>query len=497
MQATLGIDIGTSAVKVVVVGGDGSVRARASRPYPTQTPASGFVEQSAEDWWAATCAACRDALGQAEGAAIAGVGLSGQLNGFVLLDANDRLVGDAIIWLDTRAVAEAQDLDRRFGELLRQRAATELSAIAVLSKLAWLAKHEPDRLARTRRVLLVKDFILWKLTGVAATDSSDGSATGMMDVETAVWIGELADAAGFDPKILPAILPSCAIAGTATEDASDATGIAFGTPVVPGGGDVAALAVGCGVVERGVLGVTLGTAGHVVLSEAGLPAARTHRGFWHISHAEPGLSIWLGLVMSGGLSLAWLHRLLSSWRDTPLKFEDMVAFSAEVPPGARGLAFAPFLEGAATPYSAPEARAAFSGLSSSHGAAEMVVAVMEGVAFNVRQSVELFETLGGQVDEIRVAEGGARVDRWCQILADVLQRPLVRIEELDASSVGAALMAQVGLGAGTLADVVARTVAFGQRFEPDPCRAPAYAEAYQRYLDLAGHTVGIPPPPTA
>ncbi|MBB3931750.1 xylulokinase [Kaistia hirudinis] len=483
--ATLGIDVGTSAVKVVAVGGDGRVLARASRPYPMTSPAPGFVEQDPEDWWRGTLAAIREIVAAIGAERIAGIGLSGQLNGVVLLDGDNRVLRPAIIWLDTRGAAQATELAARHGALLRERAATDLTGIAVLAKLAWLAKAEPEHLAATRRILLVKDYILHRLTGAIATDPSDASATGMMDARTHAWIGELADAAGFDAGLLPPIAPSLAVAGHLGAEAAAATGLPSGLPVAPGGGDVAALAVGCGVVEPGVLGVTLGTAGHVVLAEDGLPRSGMEPGFWLLPHADPARSIWLGLVMSGGLSLAWLHRTLSLNGRLPLAFEAMTALADDVPAGARGVTFLPFLEGSATPVPRAGARGAFHGLASSHGAGEMVQAVMEGVAFNVKDCTRLFERLGGHIAEVRVAEGGARVDAWCAIIADVLERPVTRIEELDASSVGAALMAQVAIGAGSLDAVVRRTVATSRRFDPRPERIAASRAAYERYRRLA------------
>lgn len=482
-QATIGIDIGTSAVKVAVVGLDGAVLAEASRPYPTHAPHPGWAEQSPEDWWSAACVGVREATG-AGGAQIVGVGLSGQLNGIVLLDAENVVLGDAMIWLDIRATEEAGALKREFGTLLRERAATDLTPIAVLAKFAWLARHEAARLGRARRALLVKDYLLWRLTGVMATDPSDAASTGMMDVNTVAWIPELCAAAGIDPAMLPRIVPSMTVAGRLTAEAAAATGLAEGLPVVPGAGDVAALAVGCGVFEEGVLGVTLGTAGHVVLAVDATARFESEGGIWRIAHADPTRAIWLGLVMSGGLSLSWLHRVLSA-AAPGLVFEAMAALAEGVSPGARGVSFVPFLEGSATPHGEPEARGVFGGLSSSTSAGEMVQAVMEGVAFNVLQCVELFEARGAAITEVRLAEGGARIDRWCQILADVLQRPIVRLSHLNTSSLGAALMAQVGVMSARLPELTAGLAAGGRRFLPDPARRRAYADAYHRYLDHA------------
>lgn len=477
--ATVGIDIGTSAVKVAVVSLDGVVLAEASRPYPTRTPHPGWVEQSPDDWWLATCEALREVAGAGD-FELVGAGLSGQLNGVVLLDQDDNVLGDAIIWLDTRAAAEAEEMNQRFAEILRSQAATDLSAIAVLAKLTWLARHDAGRLERTRHVLLVKDYLLWRLTGTIATDPSDAASTGMMDVCTLEWIPELCAGAGFDPAILPPIVPSMAVAGRVTASTAEATGLPVELPVVPGGGDVAALAVGCGVAEPGVLGVTLGTAGHVVLAVDAAAPFESSAGLWRVAHADPTRAIWLGLVMSGGLSLAWLHRTLRAGAPD-FTFEDMTTLSETAPAGARGVTFVPFLEGSATPHGEPRARGAFVGLSSSSSAAEMIQAVMEGVAFNVLQCIELFEARGATITEVRMAEGGARVDRWCQVMADVLQRPIVRLGHLNASSLGAALMAQVGVTKRSLSELSAGLTASGNRFTPNASLRSIYSEAYHRF----------------
>jgi len=478
-RATIGIDVGTSAVKVAVVSLEGFILAEASRSYPTHTPHPGWVEQTPEDWWVAACAAIPEATGSVD-AEIIGAGLSGQLNGLVLIDEHDQVLGDAIIWLDTRAAAEAEALTQRFASGLRDRAATDLSAIAVLVKLAWLARHDAARLSRARNVLLVKDYLLWRLTGVIATDPSDAASTGMMDIRTLDWIPEFCAGAGFDPAILPPILSSTAVAGHVTSAAAAATGLPAGLPIVPGGGDVAALAVGCGVARTGILGITLGTAGHVVLAVDAAAPFEVSAGLWRVVHPDPARAIWLGLVMSGGLSLAWLHRLLGAGAPD-FAFEAMTALADTVPAGSRGVSFVPFLEGSATPHGEPAARGSFSGLSSSTGAGEIVQAVMEGVAFNVLQCVEMFEARGVEITEVRMAEGGARVDRWCQIMADVLQRPIVRLAHLNASSLGAALMAQVALTHRSLDELTAGLAAGGTRFSPRHETQSAYADAYRRY----------------
>lgn len=482
--ATLGIDVGTSAVKVALVDADGRAVAEASTGYPTHAPRPGWIEQDPHDWWRATVTATAACLARAPDATVEGVGLSGQLNGVVLLDAAGEPLGNALIWLDTRAAAEAEELAARFGDVLRDRAETTLGPIAVLAKLAWLSRHQPERLAAARRILFVKDYILFRLTGAVATDPSDACSAGMMDHRTLDWIPELARAAGFEPVLLPPIRPATAVGGHVLPAAAEQTSLPEGTPVVVGGGDVAALAVGCGVVAPGVLGITLGTAGHVVLAGERTPGRSPRRGLWQIVHADPSLSIRLGLVMSGGLSLSWLHRLLDIG-PTPLDFAAMTALAGDIAPGADGVVFLPFLEGVATPYANPAMRGRFAGLSSSHRAGHLVQAVMEGVGFNIRQCVDLIEAGGDAVREVRLAEGGARVDRWCGIIADILARPIARLAQLDTSSLGAALMAQSGVWRRPLARLAAARQGVDRVFEPDPERIRAYAAAFSRYEEQA------------
>jgi xylulokinase len=480
-SAFLGIDLGTSAVKVLALSEDGKVLAKAKRSYPTATPEIGWSEQSPESWWTATTEATREIAAQLGGTSIGGVGLSGQLNGFVLLDEGDRLLQEAIIWLDRRATAETEGLAREQGATIEAVSGNRVSAISVMSKLLWMNRHRPEVLAKTKRLLLAKDYILWRLTGAHATDPSDASATNLMDLKSWQWSAELCKAVGINPRLLPGILPSTTVAGRVTRFAGAETGIPKNVPIVAGGGDVATLATGCGVISDGVLGVTLGTAGHVVISSSRqLP--RSGNGLWQIPHMIEDRIIWLGLIMAGGLSLSWLYRVMSLEQST-MSFEDFVALANTVAPRASGLIFLPFLEGAATPYERPNARASFIGLTSSHGAGEMIRAVMEGVAFNLRQCVELFEEMGVSVSEVRLAEGGSRVSLWCQIIADVLGKPVDLIEESDTSALGAAVAAQSGVTNRPLLDVAKHAVRIGRRYEPNP--ETDYDPLYRKYCEVA------------
>lgn len=480
MKASLGIDIGTSAVKVLLLGLDGVVLAECAAPYATARPHSGWAEQVPDDWWQTTRSAIAELQADVPGADAVAIGLTGQLNGFVLLDEADAPLGDAPIWLDTRATAETAEIVAAHADLLLQRGVTRLSPIAVLPKLLWLARHEPERLGAARSLLLVKDYITWKLTGVKTTDPSDAASTGLYDFRTGDWNAQLLAALGLNAALLPPIGPSVGIVGTVTQEAVAQTGLAQGTAVVRGAGDVTALAVGTGAIDNGILGITLGTAGHVVIGQDAGKRPDLDRELWCLPHAVPDRLAWLGLVMSGGLSLSWMHQMFASTGHV-LGYDDLEALAAAVPPGANGVTFLPFLEGAATPYGEPRMRGTFNGLSPASGAGHLLRATMEGVAFNVRQCVEAFRASGAEINRVHLAEGGARVGLWCQITADVLNLPVRRLNTLNTSTLGAAMIALVATGHAAYDDLLAPQMKAGQLYAPNAANVPVYAAAYVRY----------------
>ncbi|MDN2566960.1 FGGY family carbohydrate kinase [Aquibium sp. A9E412] len=473
----LGIDLGTSAVKVLVHDAAGAVLAKTQRGYPTRAVRPGWAEQAPSDWWRETAAAVAEAV-RAAGAEIVSVGLSGQLNGFVLLDGAGAPLGDAIIWLDLRAADEAGRLAAGAQPPFEAATGNELSAIAVLPKLAWLQARDPALLARAHRIALAKDYILLRLTGVLATDPSDAASTAMTPRGGRAWAPELCALAPVEPALLPPILPSAAVAGQVSPAAAAETGLAAGTPVATGAGDVAALAVGCGIVRPGRTAITLGTAGHVVAEVAGEPARR--RGLWRIPHAVPGRELWLGLIMSGGLSLRWLRDVLGAGAPPP-DYAVLDRLAGATPAGSEGVTFLPFLEGAATPHNWPDAHGMLFGLASSHGSGHVVRAVLEGVAFNARECIEALAEAGVESGEIRLAEGGARSPVWCQVLADALDRPVRLIGDGDTSAAGAAILGRAALAGGDVAAIAEQVVQVDRVFEPQAAAVAALDEAYARY----------------
>jgi xylulokinase len=463
MTALVGLDVGTTGVKAVAISPDGAVLARAERRYDLSTPQPGWAEQDPDDWWRATEGAL-EALDVPE---IAGIGLTGQMHGLVALDEHERVLRPAILWNDQRTAAECAELEDRVG-LERLIALTGNRALAGFTapKLLWLARHEPDVYARIRHVLLPKDYVRLRLTGERATDVSDASGTLLYDVAGRRWSEEVLAELDLDLDRLPRAFESTVETGRTRGR----------VPVAAGAGDQAAGALGVGVQAPGTVSVVLGTSGVVfaVLPEfATDPEARAHT----FCHAVPGRWHAMGVMLSAGGSLRWL-------RDAVVgeAYEELVFEAGRWPPGVEGLLFAPYLAGERTPHADPGARAAFTGLSLRHDVGALVRAVLEGVAFGLRDSLELLRELGAEPEVGRVSGGGARSGLWLQIVASVLRLPLERTAVEEGAAFGAALLG--GVAAGAFADVeeaVERCVRVRDTIEPEADWADAYDESYARF----------------
>ena len=463
----VGLDVGTSGVKAVAVSPAGEVVARAEEEYPLSTPAPGWAEQDPDDWWRASEAALA-AVG-AENAA--GIGLSGQMHGLVALDGESEVIRPAILWNDQRTSAECEEIERRIGverliRLTGNRALTGFTA----PKLLWLREHEPDAYARIRHVLLPKDYVRLRLTGEHATDVADASGTLLFDVAERRWSADVLDALEIPAEWLPEALESPEVSGRT----------ANGTPVAAGAGDQAAGALGVGVDGPGPLSVVLGTSGVVF---AALPAyepepeARLHV----FCHAVPGSWHAMGVMLSAAGSLRWFRDAFAP--GTP--YDELVAAAAGVEPGAEGVLFLPYLSGERTPHADPYARAAFTGLGLEHGRPALVRAVLEGVAYGLRDSLELLQDLGVRAEIGRASGGGARSRLWLQIVGSVLGLPLELTAAEEGAAFGAALLG--GVAAGAFADVheaVEACVRPRERIEPGEGWQRAYEAGYPRYRAL-------------
>jgi xylulokinase len=465
----VGIDVGTSGVKALAIDDAGTVLASAEVGYPLSSLHPGWSEQDPLDWWDATEAALsqlRAAVGEPSG-----IGLSGQMHGLVALDSGGEVLRPAILWNDQRTARECAEIEQTIGlerliALTGNRALTGFTA----PKLLWLRTHEPDVYARVASILLPKDYVRLRLCGERATDVSDASGMLLLDVAGRRWSDEVLDALRLERSWLPEVLESPVVSGETPE----------GIPVAAGGGDQAAGAVGVGVDRAGPVSVALGTSGVVfaALDEfAADPQARVHA----FCHAVPGAWHAMGVMLSAAGSLRWL-------RDTAapgVSYDELMATAAQWPAGVEGLLFLPYLVGERTPHADPDARGAFAGLSVRHDRGALVRAVLEGVAFGLRDALDLICELGGRPAYGRASGGGARSELWLQIVASALELPLERVAVDEGAAFGAAILG--GVAAGMWPDVngaVAATVRPRERIEPVPEWVEVYRERRERYRAL-------------
>jgi len=444
----VGLDVGTTGVKAVMISPDGEVLGRAEEEYPLSIPQPGWAEQDPEDWWRAV-----ERIGW-EGP----VGLSGQMHGLVLLDAAGEELRPAILWNDQRTGAECAEIEQTIGlerliELTGNRALPGFTA----PKLLWVRKHEPEVWARVAHVLLPKDYVRFRLTGEHAIDAAEASGTLLFDVANRRWSGEVCEALGIPVEWLPPVCESTEIGGA---------------------GDQQAGALGVGVVEPGPLSVVLGTSGVVFAALDGYradPQARVHV----FCHAVPDTWEAMGVMLSAAGSLRWLRDVVGG------TYDELVAEAARWPAGTEGLTFLPYLQGERTPYADPSARAMFEGLSLRHDRGGLVRSVLEGVAYGLRDSLELLRGLGVEPTVARVSGGGARSELWLRIVASVLGLPLERTAVEEGAAFGAALLG--GVAAGVFADAreaVAACVRVRDTVEPDPEWQRVYEDGYARFRSL-------------
>ncbi len=471
MSVLVGIDVGTTATKGIAIDPDGTVLARAEAEYALSTPKPGWAEQDPEDWWHATESVLQKL--KQEAGEPKGIGLSGQMHGLVALDESNRVLRPAILWNDQRTQAECDEIEQTVGldrliELTGNRALTGFTA----PKILWLRHHEPDTYARIKHIALPKDYVRLKLTGEHATDVSDASGTLLLDVAKRRWSDEVLTALNVDRDWLPEALESPALSGHTKT----------GVPVAAGAGDQAAGALGVGVDRPGPLSIALGTSGVVFAALkqfAADPQARVHA----FCHAVPQAWHAMGVMLSAAGSLTWLHNVAAP--DT--SYDELLAMADAWPAGTENLIFLPYLAGERTPHADPDARGAFAGLSLRHDRGALTRAVLEGVAFGLRDSLDLIDELGEKKPELgRISGGGARSDLWAKITASVLELPLQRVAVDEGAAFGAAILG--GVAAGVWPSVqhgVAATVRpKGERIEPDPEWVEIYKEQRPKFQAL-------------
>lgn len=442
-----------------------------------------WAEQDPDDWWRASRLAIQGVLQQADvdGSAIAGIGLSGQMHGLVLLNEHHDVIRPALIWCDQRSQRQVDFINASLGaeNVLRLIANPVLTGFT-LPKLLWVRDNEPKSFEAVRKVLLPKDYVRFKLTGEFATDVSDASGTALFDVPNRTWSREMVNGLGLDEEILPHTYESSEVAGTVSGWASEATGLKAGTPVVAGAGDQAASAIGNGIVEAGTVSCTIGTSGVVFayLNEAAHdPEGRVHT----FCHAIPGVWHVMGVTQGAGLSFQWFRNRFAP--DTA--YDDLTAEAARSPAGADGLFWIPYLMGERTPHLDANARAAWVGLTAKHERRDLVRAILEGVCYSQKDGLEIVAGLGARPTLVRLSGGGAKSPLWHQMFADVFDRPVATLESQEGSAYGAALLALVGTGEyGSAIEVCRVAVKEAARKEPQPEAVEFYEKRYQLYRSL-------------
>lgn len=483
MSYLLGIDLGTTGVKVIAMDTAGKTAGEATEEYPLLTPRPGWAEQNPSEWWEAVKKSVRKMLRTSgiNPSGIKGIGLTGQMHGAVFLDKNNSVIHPAILWCDQRTVKECAEIIERAGE----ERIFEITANPVLTgfqapKILWLRKNFPSLYARVSKVLLPKDYIRFLLTGVFATDVSDASGTSLLDVGKRRWSGEILGKLGIPEDFLPECFESVEITGKITGKAAEETGLKKGTPVAAGAGDQAAGGIGSGVVEKGLISVSLGTSG-VVFGHSEKVFADREKRLHAFCHAVPGKWHLMGVMLSAGGSFRWL-------RDNLLMepYEAMAGMAKTVPEGSEGLIFLPYLAGERCPHPDPNARGIFFGLSLKHSREHIARAVMEGILFGLKDILNIMKASGiSPCRKLRVSGGGARSDFWCAMMADIFNARIARLSSGEGPSYGAAIIAGIGTGIYSDAASACRLLVKEKDvFVPEEKRAAVYEKFYGLYKNL-------------
>jgi len=492
MSYLIGIDVGTTGVKCIIADEEGEIKSSRTVEYPLSTPRSGWAEQNPGDWWKATVSAISASLKEAElrGEDIGGVGLTGQMHGSVFLDDKQEVIRPAILWCDQRTAREVEEIHNIFGEkefiqLTGNPALTGFTA----PKILWLKKQEPQSYAKVKKILLPKDYIRFKLTGGFATDVSDASGTSLFEVKKRKWSEEVLSKLEIDKDFLAEVYESSQVTGKINQKTAQLTGLKAGIPVVAGGGDQAASAISCGIIKGGVVSVTLGTSGVIFASTDKMeldPQGRLHS----FCHAVENKWHLMGVMLSAGGSLRWFRDTLGEQEKEEAKrkridpYEIMDQEASSVEPGSEGLIFLPYLSGERTPHADPYAKGVFFGLSLKHAKSHLIRAVLEGVGFGLKDSLELMKSLGMKIKEIRVVGGGARSGLWRKVLASQFEFPLTILKIEAGAAYGALLLAGVGCGVFSDIEEIDQIIKVKGVENPDKKQSKAYRDLYPRFKEL-------------
>lgn len=490
-SVVLGIDVGTTGVRTLAVAPGGQILAAATAEYPMFSPHVGWAEQEPEHWWQAVVTTVRAAVQQLEAPHVAAIGLSGQMHGAVFLDRTGVPIRPAPLWCDQRTANECDELTAAVGAG-RLQAITGNPALTGFQapKILWLRNHEPKRYERVAHVLLPKDYIRYRLSGDWATDASDAAGTLLLDIHTRDWSAEILDRLEIPREWMPMVHEGPETTGSLSAEAATVLGLPPGIPIVAGGGDNAAAAVGAGAIRPGTATSSIGTSG--VISAHSDRAVDDPRGRIHVfCHAVPGAYQLLYVTLAAGGSMRWFRDtlgadLLTAAEEAGIDPYDLITREAEsVPPGAGGLLFLPYLMGERSPHVDPRARGGFVGLTARHGRENMARAVMEGVVYSLRQGLELMQDLGIDFNQVLAVGGGARSRLWRELQADIFEVPVAQPSTTEGPAYGAALLAAVGAGwYGSVYEACDEAVGSVDVIPPSERNRSTYRKAYEIYCSL-------------
>ena len=488
MPLFLGLDIGTSGAKAIVCDGDGQIVAMALAEYPISSPQPLWSEQHPSDWWQGAQSAIRDVVSAVDASQIMGIGLTGQMHGSVFLDADNQVIRPALLWNDQRTAAECAEINQRIGtqrliEIAGNPALTGFQA----PKILWVRNHESANFARIAHIMLPKDYIRLLLSGVYATDAADAAGTLLIDLTSRDYSDEILAALEIKREWLPTVYEGPSITSHLKADVAATLGLTAGIPIIAGGGDNAAAAIGTGIIKSGVVNSSIGTSGVVFAHSDSIaldPQGRLHT----FCHSVPGAWHMMAVTLSAGGAFGWLRNTLRQTGASDLSYDDLTAAAANVPAGAEGLIFLPYLSGERTPHLDPLARGAFVGLTTRHGIGHMARAVMEGVTFSLRDGIEIMRELGVPTTDVRATGGGGKSPLWRQMQANIYNAPVSTLAAEEGPAYGAALLA--GVGTGHFADVndaVSRCVRVVATTQPDPAMVAKYDQIYAIYRTMYSH----------
>lgn len=485
MDYLLGLDIGTSGVKALLISVEGKIISSKTESYPLATPHSGWAEQSPYDWWEATVKVIEEVVSSTPigSTQIKGISLSGQMHSSVFLDEKMEVVRPAILWSDTRTSEQCKEIYTKVGGLNQLIDYVSNPALEGFTapKILWLKENEPENYQKVKYILLAKDYIRYRLTGELFTEVSDAAGTLLFEVIKKRWSTGLLEKLEIDPDLLPPILNSFDLAGRITKPIAEKTGLKFGTPLVAGGADNACGAVGSGIIQEGRVMVSIGSSG-VVLAQTDNPQADQEGRIHLFNHACPNSWYMMGVMLSAGMSYEWLEKKLFN---NSLDYPKLDQLAEEIEPGSEGLLFLPYLYGERTPHNDANARGVYFGISGKHDQRHFTRSVLEGVTFALKDSLELIKDKGVKVKEIRAIGGGAKSSVWQQILADILGKEINLLNVEEGPAFGAALIAGVGVGVyGSFTEAVSGIVKVQKTIVPRIQNTEKYNQYYQLYKKL-------------